>query len=372
MISVGVISGKLLLLARQYLNHGNWQKKVSCQMLIEDDCDFTGRTSPTLGGIISAVGNTPAIRLARLDETTPASIYAKLEFLNPGGSMKDRSAINMIRRAMASNELAPGGVVIESSSGNMGIGLAQACRYLGLRFICVIDPGTTYENRRLLETYGVELSIVTEPHKKTGQYLDARLERVRKLQEETPGAYHPDQYTNEGNAEAHFQTTAPEFFAQMPPPDVILLAVSTCGTLAGFNHYIKMCGHETRLIAVDAHGSSLFGGPPGTRHTPGLGSSRRALQVDPDQVEVMCVDDTDCVIGCQMLLDREAILAGGSSGGLAVAALRLASQLPEHSRIALLLADRGERYLNTIYSPEWVCRHCPQLDNRKKEILTSK
>ena len=320
-------------------------------------------------GIISAIGRTPLIRLARLDAPTPASIHAKLEFLNPGGSMKDRAAFNMLRRAMASGELSPGGLVIESSSGNMGIGLAQACKYLGLRFICVIDPATTSANSQLLEAYGAELSLVTKRHNKTGEYLDARLDRVQALKEANPGSYQPDQYTNQGNAEAHFHTTAPEIFAQIPAPDVILLAASTCGTLAGFDRYIKTSGHETRLIAVDAHGSNLFGGPRGPRHTPGLGSSRRAIQIDPTQVDVMRVDDTDCVIGCQLLLEREAILAGGSSGGLAVSALRLAGQLPEGTRIAVLLADRGERYLDTIYSPEWVSRHCPEIDSRKTEFV---
>ena len=322
-------------------------------------------------GIVSAIGRTPLIRLSHLDATTPASMFAKLEFLNPGGSMKDRAAFNMLRRAMTSGDLAPGGLVIESSSGNMGIGLAQACKYLGLRFICVIDPATTPANRRLLEAYGAELSLVTERHDKTGEYLDARLERVQALREANPGSHQPDQYTNPGNAEAHFQTTAPEIFSQLPSPDVILVAASTCGTLAGFDKYIKTHGHESRLIAVDAHGSCLFGGPRGPRNTPGLGSSRRAIQVDPTRVEVMRVDDTDCVIGCQMLLQKEAILAGGSSGGLAVTALRLARQLPEGTSIALLLADRGERYLDTIYSAEWVSRHCPEFDSRRTEFSCS-
>lgn len=323
----------------------------------------------TDSGILSAIGDTPVVRLARLDMGTPASIHAKLEFLNPGGSMKDRPALAMLQAAIAAGQLKPGGVVIESSSGNMGIGLAQACAYLGLQLICVVDVKTTTTNQRLLAAYGAQISMVTEPHRLTGEYLDARLERVEELMRLHAGSFRPDQYINKENPGAHCSSTAPEFLQQLgSPPDVIMMATSTCGTVAGFQKFLRESATDVRLVAIDAHGSRLFGGAAGPRNIPGLGCSKESGLLDPDSVEVMRVDDTDCVLGCQLLAQKEAILAGGSAGGVVVAALRTARTLPEGSRIAVVLADRGERYLDTVYSTEWTARHCPDLAARREEF----
>ncbi|WP_438010570.1 2,3-diaminopropionate biosynthesis protein SbnA [Sorangium sp. So ce321] len=312
--------------------------------------------------MLSTIGRTPLISLRRLSPPGVA-LHAKLEFLNPGGSAKDRPALAMLEAGIAAGEVHPDTVVIESSSGNMGIGLAQACAYLGLEFICVIDVHTTTQTARTMRAYGAALVVVEEaaPH---GDLLEARLSRVRDLVAATPRAWWPNQYVNAANARAHRAQTAPELVAALGrAPDYVICPVSTCGMLAGMVSYFREVGASTRIIAVDLHGSAIFGSAPARRLIPGLGSARRSSQIDPSLVdEVLHVSNTDCVVGCRLLAKHEAILAGGSSGGTLVAALRLSRTPPADTTCALLLPDRGERYLDTIFDDAWVARHIGPLD----------
>lgn len=306
-------------------------------------------------GVLSAIGRTPLVRLDRLFPEHPARFWGKLEMLNPGGSMKDRPALAMLLDALRAGRLRPGGVVIESSSGNMGIGLAQACRVLGLRFICVVDVKTSAANCRLLRLYGAELIVVERPHPVTGELLDARLARIDALLDAIPDALWTNQYANPHNPRAHADQTLVEIAAELGrPPDVMLCATSTCGTIGGAQQFVRRRQAGTRLVAVDARGSALFGHPPARRLVPGLGSSKRPVFIEPDSVEVMHVDDRDCVRGCRRLLAREAILGGGSCGALVSAAERLGASFAPGQDVVLLLADRGERYLDTIYDDDWV------------------
>src|SRR4051794_35732483 len=152
-------------------------------------------------GILSAVGHTPLVELVRLFPETPISVYAKLEGFNPAGSVKDRPALNMLRDLIRRGELVPGrSTVIESSSGNLGIGLAQVCRYFGLRFICVVDPVINRQNIEIMRALGAEVEMVTESDERTGAYLPSRVRRVRELTRSIPGAYWTNQYGNELNA----------------------------------------------------------------------------------------------------------------------------------------------------------------------------
>lgn len=298
------------------------------------------------------------VRLSRLMPGSEVVLFAKLEMLNPGGSMKDRPALSMLRAAMETGRLAPGGLVVESSSGNMGVGLAQACAYLQLSFICVVDSRTTTVNRKLLAAYGAQVDVVTEPHPETGDWLDARLARVQELLATHPDAQWLDQYTNLANPEAHQRTTAPELLRGLGrAPDVILVVTSTCGTVRGFRDHLAAIGARTRLVAVDAVGSLLFRDERRPRLIPGLGSSRRPQFIEPTDVEVMHMTTGECVAGCRLLATREAILAGGSSGALVAAALRLAPTLAAGAVVAMCLPDSGNRYLNTIYDDDWVVRY---------------
>jgi cysteine synthase A len=315
-------------------------------------------SNPHRVGILAAVGNTPLVHLTRLFPECRAQVFAKLEFLNPGGSAKDRSALAMLGGALARGEIRPGDTVIESSSGNMAIGLAQATKLLGLKLACVVDRKTSTANLRLLRAYGVQMEMVEAPHPDTGSWLDARIRRVQTLLEAIPGAWWSNQYNNEDNARGHAQGTAAEVAKALGcPPTHVLAAASTCGTLGGFVDWRTATGAKTEIIAVDVIGSNLFDAPPGDRLIPGIGSSMTPQLVDPALLSVEIVDDADCVAGCHLLLEREAIIAGGSSGGLVAALSRIAPSLSETDRVVVLLMDRGERYLETIYDREWVEAH---------------
>lgn len=307
-------------------------------------------------GILSTIGDTPLVRLNRLFPSVPFRVYAKLESFNPGGSIKDRPALVILEQAIRSGEIGPGTVVVESSSGNMGIGLAQACQYHGLRFICVTDSKTSAQNLRILCAYGAEIDLVTEPDSASGELLQARLNRVQELLREIEGAFWPNQYANLHNPGAHYRSTMREVSAALSGKvDVLFVATSTCGTVRGCVDYVREFGLGTRVIAVDALGSQIFSTERAKRRIPGLGAGMRPPLCDPSQIdEVVLVNDLDCVTGCRQLVMRESILAGGSSGAVVSALARLKSSIPKDANCVLIFPDRGERYLDTIYNDGWV------------------
>ena len=309
-------------------------------------------------GILSTIGDTPLVRLSRAIHGVPWRLYAKLELFNPGGSIKDRVALNLLRQALDDGDLRAGGTVIESSSGNMGIGLAQACTYLGLRFVCVVDPKTTSQNIAILRAYGAEVDLVAEPDPVSGEYLPARIERVRELRRTIPNSFWPNQYANPFNAAAHKRTMA-EIVAQLDGKvDYLFCATSTCGTLRGCAEYVHAHGLHTTVVAVDAVGSVIFGDKPAKRLIPGHGAARTPELFRPGLADrSVLVSDLECVVACRSLLRREAILAGGSSGAVLAAIERLKGELEPGAVCVAILADRGERYLDTIYDDAWVKQH---------------
>src|ERR1700749_3792235 len=261
--------------------------------------------------LISIIGNTPLVALRKVFADAPFNLYAKLEGLNPGGSIKDRTACNILRDAQARGLVGPGTTVIESSSGNMGIGLAQMSAYMGLKFICVVDPKTTSQNIDILRAYGAQIDMVREPDPVTGEYLKARIDRVEELLRQHPGGFWPNQYSNLRNPDAH-RRTMDEIVRDLDGEvDYLFCAVSTCGTMRGCAEYIHARELPTKVIAVDAVGSVIFGRPRAKRLIPGHGAAvtpqlfRQGLAD-----ESIHVSDLDCVIGCRRLVQEEAILAG--------------------------------------------------------------
>jgi cysteine synthase A len=251
-------------------------------------------------------------------------------------------------------------VVVESSSGNMGIGLAQACAVLGVRFICVVDARTTAQNIAIMRAYGAEIEMVATPHPEGGGFLRARIERVRAIASALPRAFWPDQYGNLDNARAHRQTMHEIAVALDGAVDVLLCPTSTCGTIRGCADYVREHGLSTRIIAVDAVGSVIFRNAPASSHRliPGHGAALRpGLYRDGVADRCLHMSDLDCIIGCRRLVAREGILAGGSSGAAVMAVDRLRHELDEASTCVVVFPDRGERYLDTIYSNEWVTAH---------------
>src|SRR6266511_3357035 len=309
-------------------------------------------------GILSTIGNTPLIGLNRVFRESRFRLFAKLEGFNPGGSAKDRPALNILEEAIEAGVIRPETVVIESSSGNLGIGLAQACRYLGLRFICVVDPKTATQNIRILRAYGAEIDLVAKPHPVTGEFLQARLDRVQTLLQTIEDSFWTNQYANLSNARAH-RTTMDEIATELDGRiDCLFVATSTCGTLRGCAEYVRDHHLGTKIFAVDAHGSVIFGGQPAKRLIPGHGAARRPELFRPDLAdECVWVTDLDCVVGCRRLVHSEVILAGGSSGGVLMAVEQVRERIPRGATCVVIFHDRGERYLDTIYCDEWVAEH---------------
>lgn len=309
-------------------------------------------------GILATIGNTPLIRLNRVLKGAPFNLFAKLEGFNPGGSIKDRPAINIIRRAMTSGTVTPQTTIIESSSGNMGIGLAQVCSYLGLRFICVVDQKTTKQNIRLLETYGAEVDQIKYSDLRGRDFLGARIDRVLELLSKVKNSFCPNQYANQANSDAHHQTMNEIAVALDSKVDHLFVATSTCGTIRGCAEYARENGLSTKVYAVDAIGSVIFGSRKADRLIPGHGAAiRPALFQENMADKVIHVSDLDCVVGCRRLADTEAMLAGGSSGAVLSAVDQVKDEIPAGANCVMIFPDRGERYLDTIYSDEWVAEH---------------
>lgn len=309
-------------------------------------------------GILSVIGNTPLIELRRVFRHWPIRFLAKLEQANPGGSTKDRPAIHIIEQGLRNGKIRHGTVVIESSSGNMGIGLAQVCSYYRLRFISVVDPKTTPQNINLLRAYNAEVEMVSLPDPETGEYLPARIKRVQELMQVYPDSYWPNQYASRHNSAAHHQTMHEIATACDGDLDYLFCATSTCGTLRGCAEYCHEHRLKARIIAVDAVGSVIFGGNKSTRLIPGHGAAIvPALYCDGLADDSIQVTDLECVVGCHRLVQEESLLAGGSSGAIISAIERYAPSLPSGAVCVAILPDRGERYLDTIYSREWIRDH---------------
>ncbi|WP_086853682.1 2,3-diaminopropionate biosynthesis protein SbnA [Amycolatopsis kentuckyensis] len=305
--------------------------------------------------MLTTIGGTP---LVALDRIAPGlRVFAKMEKFNPGGSVKDRTALHMLQGALRAGTLVPGrSVVVESTSGNLGVGLAQLCAYFGLDLVCVVDTRTTAQTIALLRAYGATVELVSEPV--DGDLLGARIARVHELLARLPDAFWPNQYTNPLNPAAHEQTMHEIAEALDGHVDYLFCSVSTGGTMRGCADYLRRHGLTTKLVAVDAAGSAIFHVPTEGRLLPGHGAGRRPPLVDTSAVsEVVHVSDLECVRACRTLVAREAILAGGSSGATVAALGKLRDRIPADSVCVLVFPDDGNRYLDTIYSDHWVREH---------------
>jgi N-(2-amino-2-carboxyethyl)-L-glutamate synthase len=320
--------------------------------------DEVRRPRAPLDGVLDAIGDTPLVALRRFLDRPGIAVWAKLEAANPGGSAKDRPAAGMLLAALREGVIAPGTTVVESSSGNMGVGLAQACRFHGLPLICVVDARAHDTNIRTMRALGADVRVVTRPDPETGDLLVARLKLVAELLARTPGAFWPNQYANTSNPAAHAAGTMREVDEALDGDvDYVFVATSTTGTLRGCIDYLAEHERSTQVVAVDAAGSALFGGRHGRRLLPGFGAGvESTLSLGARFDELVRVSDLDCVVGCRKLADREAILAGASAGGVAFALETLAPSMPSGSRCAVIFHDGGSGYLDTVYDDGWVER----------------
>jgi 2,3-diaminopropionate biosynthesis protein SbnA len=343
----------------------------SARIRVPETCFSFEETGNLRDGILSTIGGTPLVRLRRFVPGAGFNLFAKLEALNPGGSIKDRPALAILEDALGSGVIGRDTLIIESSSGNMGIGLAQACRYYGLHFLCVVDPKTAAANLQILRAYGAQIDLVEQPDPETGEFLQARLNRVRELVARNGNAFWPNQYANQKNSHSHYASTMHEVaMALGGRVDFLFVATSTCGTIRGCSEYVRDHGLATRVIAVDARGSLIFSDVRAKRLVPGLGAGLRPPLCDLSMIdECVHVDDLDCIVGCRRLIAREAILAGGSSGGVLAAIEKVKDRIPDGTTCVAILPDRGERYLETLFCDEWVCEHFGTVEHLWNEDL---
>lgn len=305
--------------------------------------------------VVDAVGSTPLVRLRRCFSRADVEVLAKLEMLNPCGSMKDRPARYIIEQGLREDTLRPGMRLVESTSGNLGVALAAVARVHGLAFTAVVDPNTSATNLRLLALFGADVDMVTEPDE-AGGYLHTRVHRAQDYAEAEPDVVWINQYANERNWQAYYDTLGAEILQQVDGPiDYLVGPVSTTGSLQGTARRLRESYPDLQVVAVDAMGSVIFGDTPRKRRIPGFGASRVPEILDPDEIDdVVHVADAGSTAGCRRLVETEGLLAGGSSGAVISALDDLLDRLPGPARVVTWLPDRGERYLDTIYDDTWV------------------
>ena len=307
---------------------------------------------------MTQVGNTPLAPIALRIHGRRRIVHLKLEGANPCGSLKDRTAQSFFDELERSGALTRGSVLVESTSGNLGVALAWIAHRRGYRFVAVVDPKTTRENVARLRRLGARIELVDTPDE-AGGYLLARIERVRRLCASSPAFVWPDQYSNPANPRAHEQGTGPELLEQLAGDlDAVFVAVSTGGTLAGLARFLRRESPRTRIIAVDAHGSVALGGNPGPRLLTGIGASRPSSFVSADLYdERVLVRDAEAFAFCRVLASATGHAVGGSSGATLAACARVLARDPDLERVVCLCADRGQSYASTIYSNRWLARH---------------
>ena len=304
--------------------------------------------------IVAAIGNTPLVRLGRIH--APGNLVAKMEYMNPGGSSKDRIGFAMIERAEANGWLEPGGTIVEPTSGNTGVGLAMAAALKGYKMVAVMADKQSIEKQDLLRAYGADVVVCptdVAPEDPTSYYSVAD-----RLTREIPGAYRPDQYSNPANPQAQYDTTGPEIWRQTDGQIGIFAAgVGTGGTITGIGRYLKERNPDVMVVGVDPEGSIYTAESDDDVRTyliEGVGEDFWPETYDPsftDRYEM--VTDAEAFAMTRRLAEVEGMLVGGSCGMAAVGALRVAEEFPERL-VVVVLPDSGRNYLGKIFNDDWM------------------
>ncbi|HVV20308.1 MAG TPA: 2,3-diaminopropionate biosynthesis protein SbnA [Pseudonocardiaceae bacterium] len=282
-------------------------------------------------------------------------LHLKCEGFNFAGSVKLKAAAEIIASAERKGAIGPGTMLVESSSGNMGVALSLVAADRGYRFTCVTDARCTLAARQLMQTLGSDVHVITKPHPTEG-LLGARLRHVRRLCSDNDRYVWLNQYHNPGNWMAHYRSTGPEILGAFPRIEVLFVGAGTTGTLMGCARYLREAKPSVRIVAIDAVGSVTFGGPAGQRMIPGLGTGVRPAILDESYVdEVVMVREVDTVRACRQLA-RHGFLFGGSTGTVVSGSMAwLKDNRPTGDITAVAIApDLGDRYLDTIYTDQWV------------------
>jgi len=311
--------------------------------------------------ILELIGNTPLVKLTKVTAGIKATILAKLEFMNPGGSVKDRIAVYMIEKAIKNGLLKPGGTIIESTSGNTGIGLAMYAAVKGFKAIFTIPDKMSQEKINLLKAFGAE--VIVCPTNVPPDSPESYYEVAKKLAKETPNSYFVNQYHNEDNVEAHYMTTGPEIWTQTGGRiDYLVAGAGTGGTISGVGKFLKEKNPNVKVIAVDPIGSVYHDWfkykkliEPKVYMVEGIGEDMLCETMHFEVIDdIIQVSDAEAFYMARKLAREEGILAGGSSGAAVHAAIKVAQNLPEDKVVVVILPDTGRNYISKIFNDEWM------------------
>ncbi len=310
--------------------------------------------------VLDAIGNTPLIRLKAVTRGLKPHIYAKLEFMNPGGSVKDRIAVYLVADAERRHLLKKGGTIIEPTSGNTGVGLAMLAAVRGYKAVFTMPDKVSEEKRALLRAYGAKVVIAPTdlPPTSPDHYVNV----AKRLAKETPNSFMPNQYVNKANPKAHFATTGPEIWRQTKGRiDALVAGVGTGGTISGAGKYLKGKKKSLLVVGVEPEGSIYGNLKHGTKDplhpylVEGIGEDFVPDTYDEAAVDdIIRVSDAESVGMARRLAVEEGILAGGSSGSAVAGALELARRKPSLRLIVVIIPDSGRSYLSKIYNPSWL------------------